>query len=68
MAYLPEERETIIRYDELENSWYLVGIILYPNIERCKNDVLSVRKSLRRRIYHEKQIKLLGIEVLEDDD
>ncbi|MCY7156708.1 hypothetical protein [Streptococcus gallolyticus] len=23
MAYLPEERETIIRYDELENSWYL---------------------------------------------
>lgn len=23
MAYLPEERETIVRYDELENSWYI---------------------------------------------
>ena len=23
MAYLPEERETIVRYDELENSWCL---------------------------------------------
>ena len=22
MAYLPEERETVIRYDELENCWY----------------------------------------------
>lgn len=22
MAYLPDERETIIRYDELENAWY----------------------------------------------
>ena len=22
MAYLPEERETVIRYDELDNCWY----------------------------------------------
>lgn len=22
MAYLPEERETVIRYDEQEDSWY----------------------------------------------
>lgn len=22
MAYLPEERETVIRYDELDNYWY----------------------------------------------
>ena len=22
MAYLPEERETVIHYDELENAWY----------------------------------------------
>lgn len=22
MAYLPEERETVVRYDELEKSWY----------------------------------------------
>lgn len=22
MAYLPEERETVIRYDELEDCWY----------------------------------------------
>ena len=22
MAYLPEERETVIRYNELDNCWY----------------------------------------------
>ncbi len=40
MAYLPEERETIVRYDELENSWYLES-----NVRRHITKILKTEEA-----------------------
>lgn len=37
MAYLPEERETVINYDELENCWYFES-----NVRRHVTQILKM--------------------------
>ncbi len=37
MAYLPEERETVIRYDELDNCWYFES-----NVRRHVTKILKM--------------------------
>lgn len=37
MGYLPEERETLIRYDELDNCWYFES-----NVRRHVTKILKM--------------------------
>lgn len=43
MAYLPEERETIIRYDEQENCWYFES-----NVRRHVTKILKTEHAFEQ--------------------
>ncbi|MHA4906995.1 hypothetical protein ACX26K_05365 [Streptococcus constellatus] len=64
MAYLPEERETVIRYDELENRWYFES-----NVRRHVTKILkaeatfdSIEKELENNFCVYVRAKLSNLE------
>jgi hypothetical protein len=40
MSYLPEERETIVRYDEMDNCWYFES-----NVRRHVTKILKMEQA-----------------------
>ncbi|WP_449456575.1 hypothetical protein [Streptococcus suis] len=43
MSYLPEERETVIHYDELDNCWYFAS-----NVRRHVSKILKMEHAFER--------------------
>ena len=64
MAYLPEERETVIRYDELDNCWYFESNVRrhVTKILKMEHAFESVEKELENDFCVYVQAKLSNLD------
>ncbi|HEL2544068.1 TPA: hypothetical protein TZ305_000088 [Streptococcus suis] len=64
MAYLPEERETVIRYDELDDCWYFESNVRrhVTKILKMEHAFESVEKELENNFCIYVRAKLLNLD------